>query len=249
MNQDTYVPGMNGGAAQQPSYPSAPQAPQSPYQGGSTMVAGMGAVPQAPRAPHADETNDRSNTPVVGFLYSISKNGFPEFWPLYVGVNKIGKGAGMDIRLGEASVSDHHANINIKKMRTSGGRLVASIIDAGSKNGVILNDEELDYDPHSLKNEDIITIGCNYKLVLLLVDPVNYNLEVAPDFVEVAVEEPQTPFFGRNADNSATVVPGMRPVGMPTPPPSPYNSVRIEDETVNMNGGASGLNAGGTKIM
>ncbi len=224
MNQDTYVPGMNGaGQAPQPGLYANPN-----VSGGSaqTYIPSMNAAP----APAAAKPS--TGAPVVGFLYSISRDGFPEYWPLYVGVNKIGKGADMDIRLCEKSVSDHHANLNIKRMRTAGNRLVASIIDVGSKNGVMLNDEELDFDPHSCKTDDIIVIGCNYKLVLLLADPVHYKLEVAPDF-QPSEEEAASP-----------VVPSVGPA---VPPPVPFTST---NDTVNINGGyVDGLDAGGTVTL
>ena len=80
------------------------------------------------------------------------------------------------------SVSDHHAAINIKQMKTT-NRLIASIRDIGSKNGLFLNDEELDYENHSCKANDIIVIGRCYKLLLLLVDAEQCGLSIAEDFV------------------------------------------------------------------
>ena len=98
---------------------------------------------------------------------------------MYVGINRIGKSEEADIKLLEGSVSDIHANIQIKRMRSNGGRLIATIVDAGSKNGIVVNDEELDYDRHQIKNGDIITIGLSYKLAFILVDPIEYKLNVA----------------------------------------------------------------------
>ena len=226
MNQDTYVPGMNGaGQAPQPGLYANPN-----VNGGSTQT----YIPSMNAAPAPTAAKPSTGAPVVGFLYSISRDGFPEYWPLYVGVNKIGKGADMDIRLCEKSVSDHHANLNIKRMRTAGNRLVASIIDVGSKNGVMLNDEELDFDPHSCKTDDIIVIGCNYKLLLLLADPVHYKLEVAPDF-QPSEEEPVV-----------ASAPALH-VGPAVPPPVPFTST---NDTVNINGGyVDGLDAGGTVTL
>lgn len=218
MSNETYVPGMNGAGNQQPN--TAIYA--NPNNSAATYIPSMNKAAAAPAA------EPRSGAPVVGFLYSISRDGFPEYWPLYVGVNKIGKGADMDIRLCEKSVSDHHANLNIKRMRTAGNRLVASLIDVGSKNGVMLNDEELDFDPHSCKTDDIIVIGCNYKLVLLLADPVHYKLEVAPDF---------------QPSEDTPAMAAMPPMpGAPVPPPFPAETMRVD-------GAFDGLDAGGTVTL
>lgn len=67
----------------------------------------------------------------------------------------------------------------------STGKLIASIKDVGSKNGMYLNDEELDYENHSCKLNDIITVGTCYKLLLILIDAKDYGLSVAEDFMVV----------------------------------------------------------------
>lgn len=128
--------------------------------------------------------NDENSAPVVGFLYSISRQGIGEYWPLRLGTNVIGRSSDCDIRLMERSVSERHASISIKQM-SSTHRLIASIRDIGSKNGIYLNEEELDYENHSCKANDIITIGKCYKLILLLVDAEQIGLSVAEDFVAV----------------------------------------------------------------
>ena len=87
--------------------------------------------------------NDENSAPVVGFLYSISRQGIGEYWPLRLGTNVIGRSSDCDIRLMERSVSERHASISIKQM-SSTHRLIASIRDIGSKNGIYLNEEELD---------------------------------------------------------------------------------------------------------
>lgn len=223
MNNETFVPGMNG-ANQAPQTNLYANPSSTPSQ---TYIPSMNSAP-APAAPAPMPKT--SGAPVVGFLYSISRDGFPEYWPLYVGVNKIGKGADMDIRLCEQSVSDHHANLNIKRMRTAGNRLIASIVDVGSKNGVMLNEEELDFDPHSCNTDDIIVIGCNYKLVLLLADPVHYKLDVAPDFQPV--QEDVAP---------------VNDINVPPAAPKPFVNT---NNTIKVNGEyGDGLDAGGTVTM
>jgi pSer/pThr/pTyr-binding forkhead associated (FHA) protein len=123
---------------------------------------------------------------VVGFLYSISHNGTAEYWTLHLGSNTIGKAPENDIRLMEASVSASHATINIKQMKTTGS-IIAFIRDIGSKSGIYLNDTELDYEGHSCKNGDLITIGDAYKLLLILVDINGSGLSTADNFKEIEI--------------------------------------------------------------
>lgn len=124
---------------------------------------------------------------VVGFLYSISRKGISEYWTLHLGANTIGKGSDNDIQLMEASVSVSHATINIKLMKTT-GKVIAFIRDIGSKNGIYLNETELDYEGHSCKNGDIITIGDAYKLALILIDTNELGLSPADNFKEIGAE-------------------------------------------------------------
>lgn len=183
-------------------------------QNAGTYVPGMHAEAPGVKNENEEPTND---TPVVGFLYSISRKGIGEYWPLHLGTNTIGRAADCDIRLNEMSVSEHHAVISIKQMKTQ-HKLIASIRDAGSKNGIFLNDEELDYENHSCKMHDLILIGRNYKLLLLLIDAERYGLTVADDFVP-AVE--------------TTDIPQQGALGFM----DPYSSEgRKIDGTVNLNG-------------
>ena len=129
-----------------------------------------------------DFEETQNDAPVVGFLYSISRKGIGEFWPLHLGTNTIGRAGDCDIRLQEMSVSEHHASISIKQMKSS-HKMIASIRDIGSKNGIYLNDEELDYENHSCKSNDLILIGHCYQLLLLLIDAEQYGLHISEDFV------------------------------------------------------------------
>ena len=187
-----------------------------------------------------NQSESEGETPVVGFMYSLSRGGEPEWWPLHIGQNKIGKDSDMDICLGEGSISNHHANINIKRMRRSGNALAASIVDVGSKNGIILNDDELDYEPHTLKNEDIVTFGLNYKCAIILVDPTKYGLSENPDFVAVSGPKVNSPY-----NDNATKV-GQQP-GFP-PPVDPFEGFN-DNSTINISGGGVDLGGGATKIL
>lgn len=257
MEQEIFIPGMNSGKSAQNPY----QDPAStPYQGDDTLIDGLpynNAKIQGPTSPVSPSpkrdnvgSDKNDSTPVVGFLYSVSKNGFPEYWPLYVGQNRVGKSLDSDIVLREASVSDRHADIQIKKMRQKGGRLIATIVDAGSKNGIVVNDEELDYDRHPLKNGDIVTIGLNYKFIVVLIDPVDIGLCPAEHFVALETQKSTTqntqasqPFQEPNGDS--THHPGSE-----SPYSNPYEGYRNQDETINIaEPNFGGLNAGGTRIL
>ena len=166
---ETYVPGMVGR--------------------NKTREESMSASYTNDNAAAIDEKKAASTKPIVGFLYSIS-SGSAEYWPLYVGTNIIGRSPKCDIVLNEKTVSSEHASIVVRKMRST-GKVVASIKDLGSDVGMFLNDEELDFESHTCKNEDTIIIGSCYKFVVLLIDAEKYGLSVAEDFIpaeEVAEE-------------------------------------------------------------
>jgi len=181
-----------------------------------------------------------NNTPVIGFLYSISRRGIGEYWPLHLGTNTIGRSMDCDIVLHERSVSEHHATLSIKQMKST-GKLIASIRDVGSKNGMYLNDEELDYDNHTCKLHDIITVGSNYKLLLILIDAEEYGLSVSEDFVadeeeDVFAEEGR---FGQ-FDNGDATQSRFNPYGA--------ENRNIDTGTVDLNGQQPNK-PGGTKFM
>ena len=180
----------------------------------------------------------KGNTPVVGFLYSISRKGIGEFWPLHLGTNTIGRSSDCDIVLKERSVSEHHATLSIKQMKST-KKLIASIRDVGSKNGMYLNEEELDYDNHTCKLNDIITVGTNYKLLLILIDAEDYGLSVSEDFAAV---EDEDAFFGDMPQGFV----GDNTQGRF----NPYNSENrnVDTGTVDLNGGQPNK-PGGTKFM
>ena len=201
-----------------------------------TYVPGMHE--NAPGVTDSKFTQQRDNTPVIGFLYSISRKGIGEYWPLHLGTNTIGRSDDNDIVLLEKSVSEHHATLSIKQMKST-GKLIASIRDVGSKNGMYLNDDELDYDNHTCKLNDIITIGTNYKLLLLLIDAEEYGLSVSEEFAAVDEEDlyfggPQSGFAG-DATQSRF---------------NPYNAENrnVDTGTVDLNGSQPNK-PGGTKFM
>jgi hypothetical protein len=164
--------------------------------------------------------------PIVGFLYSIS-SGTAEYWPLYVGTNIIGRSPKCDIVLNEKTVSNEHASLVVRKMRST-GKVVASIKDLGSDVGMFLNDLELDFESHTCKNEDTIIVGSCYKCVLLLIDAEKYGLSVAEDFIPAEeTEEGSTPVSAIDIPNdSSSTYHGRN---------NPYRKMAAED-TVALNG-------------
>lgn len=148
-----------------------------------TVVPGMdvSAVGTVEGGVRKSQEVTNSDAPVVGFLYSISRQGIGEYWPLHIGRNTIGRSKDNDVCLAEASVSELHASLNIKQMKST-KKILASIRDEGSSNGIFVNDEELDYSVHEVFNNDKILVGENYMLVLILIDAVALGLEVSGNF-------------------------------------------------------------------
>lgn len=195
-----------------------------------TVVPGMNRV--ASGASVANRNDARRNDPVVGFLFSISRQGIGEYWPVYIGTNTIGRNCDNDICLREGTVSGRHAVLNVRVMKTT-GKVIASIRDVGSKRGIFLNDEELGYDQAACKNDDLITIGDNYKLLLIIVDAEAHGLSVAADFNAVEEED--------DFD-----IPGMSGAGNAT---NPYDhNVRPADGTVALDG-SPGIESGHTRFV
>jgi hypothetical protein len=176
------------------------------------------------------EPTEINTTPVVGFFYSISRKGIGEYWPLHLGSNTIGRATDCDVILNEMTVSEHHATISIKQMKST-HKLIASIRDIGSQNGIYLNEEELDYENHTCKSNDLITIGRCYKLLLLLVDTEQYGLSVAESFVP--------------ADGNIS-----EPIGRITNEFNPYNSSdrNVVEGTIDLSGDKFG-DPGSTKYI
>ena len=138
------------------------------------------------------KNNSENNSPVVGFLYSISRQGIGEYWPIRLGRNTIGRSESCDVQLAEASVSDIHASLSVKIMKST-GRLVASIKDEGSKTGLFLNDEELDYNNYDCKNLDVIVVGTSYRILIILINAPEYGLAAAENFVPTEISQAKLP--------------------------------------------------------
>ena len=232
MQQDrTFIPGIDENAAN--DLYSRRSSNVGNHMSG-TFVPGM-----QESAPSVVDTTagNKYEEPVVGFLYSISRKGIGEYWPLHMGSNTIGRSANCDIRLREMSVSSQHAKLSIKQMKTTGA-LIATIRDEGSRTGMYVNDEELDYETHNCKNGDIITVGASYQLLLLLINAKDLGLSVAENFVADNDPEPA-------ADNAMSI-----PAMDPNVTNAPYRRQNRPsyDGTVDLSGGSFNM-GGDTQIM
>ena len=138
------------------------------------------AISSAPEAkPREEKKTLVSSEPVVGFLFSVSRTPSGEYWPLHLGENTIGRDADNDIVLPEMTVSGHHATLNIRRMKTT-KEYLADIYVRGV-NGGFVNEEEVRKEAEC-KNGDFLTIGDNYVLYLILVNPFELGLKVAEGF-------------------------------------------------------------------
>lgn len=137
--------------------------------------------------------------PIVGFLYSISKSMVGEFWPLHIGSNTIGRSADCDVCLGEATVSEQHAVLVVRQMKNP-EKIIASICDARSTCGTMINGESLGFDQRECYNGDIITIGEHYDLFFILIDVKQIGLNVCRDFLPTTSMGPSYNKMPNNAN-------------------------------------------------
>lgn len=133
MSQEkTAVPGLGDGFSANPkSKLYSRSSTQLNYTGNSAGTVVPGMEQMAPGA-KVKEPNDGNSSPVVGFLYSISRQGIGEYWPIHLGTNKIGRSEECSICLRENTVSDLHAELYVKQMKTT-HKILASLKDVGSK--------------------------------------------------------------------------------------------------------------------
>lgn len=203
-----------------------------------------------PRESRQTQSNRNNGKPIVGFLYSISRTGVGEFWPLHIGQNLIGNSSDCDIILGEGTVSQKHANLHINKMKKP-EKTEATISDLGSTNGTLVNENSVSVArPVECVNGDIITIGENYDLLLLLIDTKALGLHLAENFYDVREEQeelnPSGP-YSTGRDNTTRNEQDFPPRF--SGPDSPYNGgSRPSDSTVGMDS-TGGFRSGGTVGM
>lgn len=117
-------------------------------------------------------------TPIAGFLYSVSRTNAGEFWPIYEGPNSIGRGADNIVKLMDPQVSEKHAKLVVRPMYNMNKKtgILVYIQDDASTCGTMLNGVSLGFEPKECHHGDIITIGPNYELYLILVDAASLGL-------------------------------------------------------------------------
>lgn len=135
--------------------------------------------------------NSSNNTkPIMGFLYSVSRTQMGEFWPLYLGPNRIGRSPQFEVPLMESTVSENHAILVIRRMQNNGENagLFVFLQDTGSMCGTMLNGVTLDFSPKECKSGDIISVGDNYELYFFLIDTEALGLRPKEGFSPVVQE-------------------------------------------------------------
>ena len=167
----TIIPGMEEAYAEQSNFGKQ----NAKMQDGTCIPNPFGAIPPAPSV----VSNQK---PVIGFLYSISKSAAGEDWPLRIGSNSIGRSADCDVCLSESTVSEQHALLVVRQMKNP-EKIIASICDARSTCGTMINGESLGFDQRECFNGDIITIGEHYDLYFILIDAKQIGLNVCRDFM------------------------------------------------------------------
>lgn len=192
----TNVPGIVSNDSSSSSVDSRNSVWRTEYSGSSRRNATHLPDVNAPRVA-GQEQRSTGGVPVMGFLYSISRQGIGEYWPILAGRNTIGRDDSNDIVLAERTVSSFHAVLKVRKMKST-GKVIASIKDEGCKTGILVNGEELEYEDHECFDGDIITIGCNYTFLLILINAEEKGLSVSESFQddiqEQANDVPPTPF-------------------------------------------------------
>ena len=228
--------------------------PSNPNRGNGTVYPGM-EMPSAAAPRSAAETRPNaprpSGKPIVGFLYSISRTGVGEYWPLHIGQNIIGNGSDCDVVLGEGTVSHRHANLHINKMKKP-EKTEATISDLGSTNGTQVNENSVSVArPVECVNGDIITIGENYNLLLVLIDTKALGLHLSESFIDVRGEQEDAYVpsgFPTGRDNTTRNEQDFPP-RFNGPDNNPYNgNNRPTDSTVGLDSNG-GFRSGGTVGM
>ena len=190
MAQKTIIQGSPFAAPQIPVQPNVVQ--------NSTVYPNMtaGVSQDTPMVAPSQQTGD-DHKPIMGFLYSVSRTEVGEYWPIYLGKNTIGKSEGSDICLKETSVSDSHAVLVVRGMKHQGqsSGLFVFIQDTGSTCGTQVNGDTLDFSPCECHSGDVLTIGANYELYLIIIDPSQVGLSTKPSFQPLTqVADSFTPF-------------------------------------------------------
>lgn len=131
--------------------------------------------------------------PLIGFLVSFSKGTAGESWELREGnLYILGKAGDADIPLNEKSVSDHHANLQIRRSNDDEKKLMVVVTDTNSTNGTVVNGKDIGINGHiSLQHLDKIKIG-NYDMVFMMIDREKLQLVPNENFQGTAAQTDQS---------------------------------------------------------
>lgn len=165
-------------------YSGMPQAEPSVAPNPSAQAKGT-IYPGMPTNASAPVKNSSSNgKPIMGFLFSVSRTPLGEYWPIYFGPNNIGRDEANPVCLHEATVSFNHATLVVRKMQHQGENngIFVFVQDTGSTCGTMLNGDTLDFSPRECKSGDVITIGENYELLLIIINPEAAGLSAKESF-------------------------------------------------------------------
>ena len=184
----TIIPGMEApysGSSSDTEFGRHPITPTEGSSGGGTCV--PNGVPNPMGEPVYHQSCKK---PIVGFLYSISKTGCGEYWPIHIGSNTIGRSGDNDVCLQEGTVSEKHATLVIRVMKNP-EKVIASVCDSSSTIGTMINGESLGFEQRECFNGDILTIGAHYDLLLVLIDAKQIGLKVCADFIHLRQSKSQ----------------------------------------------------------
>lgn len=208
---------------------------------GTSVMGGGTCVPNGMPNPMGEPIYSQSpQKPIIGFLYSISKTGSGEYWPVHIGSNTIGRSNDCDIRLQEGTVSDKHAVLVVRVMKNP-EKVIASICDSSSTIGTMINGESLGFDQKECFNGDILTIGAHYDLLFILIDAKQIGLKVCSEFIPAQTTRNSNFTFGDNGGVNPTVdLPGGNPYAPPTNP-SLKRTRGFNDDGSVISGGTQGM--------
>lgn len=161
-----------------------------------TVIQGMKprkSIDDAPNGSASPTENDRHEAieiqqrPIAGILYSVSRDGLGEIFPLYVGRNTIGSEEKCDVYLSEDTVSPNHAVLLIRMLPDNTGKRImsVSITDYDSDFGTAVNDRKVGFDSCALSGGEIIRIGNAYSFLFTPLDSGRHNLTPAMNFIPV----------------------------------------------------------------
>lgn len=125
---------------------------------------------------------------VVGCLFSISKSLLGEIYPLYLGRNIIGSSSGCDICLKEKTISPEHAILYIRKEERPSSYNI-TLTDYNSEYGTAVNGNDGRYETLAIKENDVITVGRHYKLLIKTFNSEEAGLDEDTDFEEIDIQD------------------------------------------------------------